>query len=149
MSKMLALTGHRALQPDLSRDILLERLEELIAEGYDGFLCGMAQGFDLLALDVLVQLKQKYRLYLEACVPYVGQETRFPREERERYHELIAWCDRKTVLFDGYRTGCYLARDRYMVDCSDGVLAYLRAQTGGTAYTVQYAQKKGLPVYFL
>ena len=145
--KYLALTGHRTLPQEFSRDRLREKLEELIKEGYDGYFCGMAAGFDLLALDVLVELKRKYPLYLEACIPFEGQEKGYPKEEKERYRELLCWCDRKTVLFPSYRNGCYLVRDRYMVDCADGVLAYLTRDTGGTAYTVNYAREKNVPVF--
>ena len=67
--------------------------------------------------------------------------------ERALYRELLGWCDRRTVLFPSYRNGCYLVRDRYMVDCADGVLAYLTRNTGGTAYTVNYAREKNVPVF--
>ena len=145
--KTLALTGHRKLEKGFSRERLLFKLEELIEEGYDGFLCGMAEGFDLLALDCLVELKRKYRIYIEACIPYKGQEAGFSAEEKARYRELLPWCDRRTVLFAIFQNGCYLVRNRYMVDCAQGVLAYLTRHTGGTAYTVNYAREKHLPVY--
>ena len=41
------------------------------------------------------------------------------------------------------------ARNRYMVDRADRVLAYLTAPQGGTYYTVRYAEKKGVPVQYL
>lgn len=144
-----ALTGHRVLPPDFDVPALRERLRSFIEGGCESFLCGMAQGFDLTALECLVSLKREKDIYIEACVPYLGQERHFPPEERQKYLRLIAACDRKTVLFDGYRNGCFLARDRYMVDCSDFVLAYLTKRQGGTAYTVKYAAQKGVTVIFV
>lgn len=144
-----ALTGHRILPGDFDRAALSERLELLIRGGCDGFLCGMAPGFDLLALEILVEIKKERRIYLEACIPYPGQERRYSLKDRERYEKLLGACDQKTVLFDGYRDGCFLARDRYMVDCADVVLAYLAKKSGGTAYTVNYASKKGVAVIYL
>lgn len=144
-----ALTGHRALPPDFDVAALRERLRILIEGGCDSFLCGMAPGFDLAALECLVPFKRERAIYLEACVPYAGQERRFSPEDREKYTRLIAQCDRKTVLFPSYRNGCFLARDRYMVDCSDIVLAYLTRRHGGTAYTVNYAAKKGVTVIYV
>ena len=44
--KVVALTGHRALQ-NFDEDALAYELESLIGEGYTAYLCGMAQGFDL------------------------------------------------------------------------------------------------------
>ena len=143
--KVCALTGHRDLE-GFDENALAYELESLVKEGYTAFLCGMAQGFDLLALKLLAALKQKRTLYLEACIPFEGQEKSFSAETRKLYHELLNVCDRKTVLFPSYCTGCYLARDRYMVDCADLVLAHCEKQTGGTAYTVNYARKRGVPV---
>ncbi len=147
--KVCALTGHRDLPPDFDRNALYDELEELIREGYDCFLCGMACGFDLTALDCLVELKQKYPIGLEACIPYEGQANGFPAEEKARYDRLLAFCDEKSVLYRGYDRGCFLGRDRYMVDKADLVLAYLTKNTGGTAYTVRYAKKKGVKVQFV
>lgn len=144
-----ALTGHRALPAEFDPNSLYDRLEELIEGGCETFLCGMAQGFDLVALRCLADLKQKHSLYIEACIPYEGFERRFSAEEKRNFTELLTWCDRKTVLFEHYREGCFLSRDRYMVDCADVVLAYCKRETGGTAYTVTYARKKNKPVLFL
>ena len=121
--KTCALTGHRALPPDFDRNGLYDGLEELIRAGYNRFLCGMAMGFDLLALDCLVALKGKYRIRLEACVPFDGQENSFSIEEKRRYRELIQWCSVVRVLYPAYQNGCYLSRDRYMVDRADILFA--------------------------
>lgn len=149
MNRACAVTGHRDLPVGFDENHVYDGLEELILQGYDTFFCGMAEGFDLLALSCLVGLKRKYRIYVEACIPYDGQEIRYSAENRRKYRELLEWCDRKTVLFEGYRNGCFLARDRYMVDCADLVFAYCTKNTGGTAYTVRYAADKNVPVLFL
>ena len=141
-----ALTGHRELPADFDKNALYDVLETLIEEGYRTFYCGMAQGFDLTALACLVDLKRKYRLFLEACIPFEGQQRHYPPQDKGDYDYLLQWCDRKTVLFDRYCDGCFLARDRYMVDRADVVLAYCTKDTGGTAYTVRYARRKGVPV---
>lgn len=144
-----ALTGHRDLPSDFDEEGLYRRLEELAEKGCDTFFCGMAMGYDLHALRSLVELKKKYNFTIEACIPYKGHERGFPPEEKALFYELIEKCDQKTVVFEGYRNGCFLARDRYMVDCADVVLAYCKRKTGGTAYTVNYAMKSGKPVIFL
>ena len=146
--KVVALTGHRALE-NFDEDALAYELESLICEGYTAYLCGMAQGFDLLALKLLVALKPKKKLYLEACIPYEGHENRSSEAKKQHYMELLQACDRKTVIFPAYCSGCFLARDRYMVDCADLVLAHCEKETGGTAYTVNYAKKRGVPVRFI
>lgn len=148
-ARTCALTGHRVLPPFFDRNLLYDKLEELLLGGTGRFLCGMAQGFDLTALACLVDLKQRYRFAIEACIPYEGQAQRFCTEVRRAYFSLLEWCDKKTVLFDHYREGCFLARDRYMVDRADVILAYCLKKTGGTAYTVDYAVKRGKTVEYL
>ncbi len=146
--KNCSLTGHRELPAAFDDNALYDALEALIKEGYDRFYCGMAEGFDLHALTCLVALKQKYRFSIVACIPFEGQERGFSRESRQVYRSLLPWCDVVSVLFPAYRNGCYLARNRYMVDRSDLLLAYCTKEKGGTAYTVRYAKEKGVPVQY-
>ena len=146
--KNCSLTGHRVLPAAFDDNALYDALEALLNEGYDRFYCGMAEGFDLRALLCLVALRQKHRFSIVACIPFEGQERGFSREERQVYRSLLPWCDEAEVLFPSYRNGCYLARDRYMVDRSDLLFAYCVKEKGGTAYTVHYAQEKGVPVRF-
>lgn len=149
MNKTCALTGHRALPEGFDKNKLYDTLEEKIREGYDEFLCGMAVGFDLVALDCLVALRRAYPIRIVACIPFDGQERSFSEEDKRIYRELLTWCDEKRVLLPAYRNGCYLARNRYMVDRADHLLAYCVKDKGGAAYTVQYAKKKGLSVTVL
>lgn len=144
-----ALTGHRSLPPDFDQNALSDRLEQLIEGGCETFLCGMAEGFDLTALSCLARLKREKKFFVEACIPYEGFSRRFSSENRRLFEELLTWCDRETVLFPAYRDGCFLARNRYMVDCADVLLAYCNRTKGGTAYTVNYAERKGVPVILL
>ena len=143
-----ALTGHRVLPKNFDKNRLFDELEELIKAGCDKFICGMAMGFDLAALECLVTLRQKYRFVIEACVPFNGQENTFPPAVQEKYRELITWCDIVRILYPEYQDGCYLARDRFMVDRADLLYACCSRERGGTAYTVNYAKKKGVEVRF-
>ena len=143
-----ALSGHRILPASFNRRILFDELEALIRKGYNTFFCGMAEGFDLVSLQLLIELKERYPIYIEACVPFKGQENGFKAENRLLYRDLIKKCDQVTVLFEHYQNGCYLTRDRYMVDCSDCLLAYCTRSSGGTAYTVRYAKASQKPVLY-
>lgn len=148
MNKSCSLTGHRDLPASFDRNALYDALEKLIGEGYDRFLCGMARGFDLLCLECLISLKQRYKISIEACIPYAGQERGFPPAEKRKYRELLPWCDEKTVLYPSYFRGCFLARDRYMVDHADLLFAYCVKKSGGAAFTIGYAGSKGIETRF-
>lgn len=149
MYEVCALTGHRDLPENFSVNELYDTLEDLIRGGCRRFRCGMAQGFDLAALSCLTDLRQKYVFTIEACIPYAGHIRSFPQNERERYRLLLSWCEEKTVVCPAYTRGCYLARDRYMVDGADVLVAFCTKQSGGTAYTVRYARGQGVPVVFV
>ena len=143
-----ALTGHRVLPATFDRRRLFEELEEIIRSGCNYFFCGMAEGFDLTSLSLLLELKDRYPIHIEACVPFRGQSKKFSEQNRRLYHDLILQCDKITTLSDEYQKGCFLVRDRYMVDRADLVFAYCTKSTGGTAYTVRYALSLGVKVIF-
>lgn len=148
MDKTCALTGHRALGADFSAERLREQLLRLIGKGTDTFLCGMARGFDFAAAEVLLALKREYPLRLVACVPCADQAKGFSAENKKKYENLLNACDETVILHESYLNGCMFERNRYMVDRADFVFAYLARKKGGTAYTVNYAKRKGKPVLF-
>lgn len=144
-----ALTGHRVLAADFSHERLRAALRALAEGGTRTFLCGMALGFDLACAEAILQLRAQYGLCLVACIPCADQSERYPRAGRAQYVRILAECDERVVLHEHYFEGCMFARNRYMVDRCDRLLAYLTGTCGGTYYTVRYAQKKGKPVLFL
>ena len=46
----------------------------------------------------------------------------------------------------GAVAGRYFERNRHIVDAADGVLAFWDGVSKGTAYTVAYARRRGVPV---
>ena len=148
MKKTCAITGHRELPRDFDKNALYDELDNLVREGCDEFLCGMAEGFDLTALDCLRSLREKYPLILHACIPFAQQDKYFSHDNKKLYAKLLAACNVKTVLSESYFDGCFLARNRFMVDRCDVLFAYCTQKTGGTRYTVNYARKAGIPVLF-
>ena len=138
-----AFTGHRDLGKDFSLKETSKEIEKLILRGVTDFYNGMAMGFDLYAAEAVLKLKKKYpQIKLIACIPFIGQESRFSDRDKRRYAKVYKAADEKVVLFPRYYNGCFLARDRFMADKADSLVTYCRKETGGTAYTVRYFQKK-------
>ena len=135
-------TGHRELGDDFSKKTLKKEVENLIKEGVTTFYTGMARGFDLIAGETILDLKKKYDVKLIACIPYYGQEKNFIEKDKKRYADVLKKCDEKVLLSESYYKGCLLARNRYMADRSDCMIAYLRKEEGGTAYTLNYFKRK-------
>ena len=141
IEKTCAFTGHRAVGDDLDRWLLADCIEGFIEKGYDTFLCGMAMGFDLIAAQTVLSVKEQFEnVKLIACVPCPGQEKFFPDNEKEKYSDILSKCDDVITVSSHYYKGCMHTRDRFMVDNSSALIAYERTATGGTHYTTTYAR---------
>lgn len=146
MSKVCSFTGHRILY-DLDVALLDRVILHLIKGGCSRFLCGMAIGFDFTAAESIIAYKKSYpHIELVACIPCVEQSNRYSPADRARYERILKNCDHIITLSQEYYQGCMLVRDRFMVDNCDTVVCYLRKKSGGTFYTVKYAQKCGKKV---
>ena len=141
--KVCAFTGHRNLKGTDFDEQLLERVvSDLVKNGYNRFLCGMAVGFDMKAAQAVLALKGLYDVELAACLPCANQSERFSEKNKKLYNEILSRCDDIIVMEPEYKTGCMQMRDRYLVDNCDVLVSFLRKPSGGTYYTVQYAVKQ-------
>ena len=140
------MTGHREIpaeQIDRIRELLRREILNAIGDGYSHFISGFAAGGDLLFADVVAELKERYPITLEAAIPYPGRM----KTPDETFQRLIRCCDTVKIHSDSYFKGCYLRRNRYLVDQSQRVIAvYNGRPTGGTAATVRYAMGKDVRV---
>lgn len=150
ISKSVCFTGHRIIKKDFNRDDLKKVVEELIEGGYNRFLCGMALGFDMLAFEVVKDIKNEYEgISIIACVPCRDQAKRYPRAEKNRYERLLKSADEVIVLKEEYDEYCMKERDRYMVDNSSVCVSYLYKSTGGAYYTTRYAVEKDREIIYV
>lgn len=137
-----AFTGHRALGEDFSVARLEEEIFKAVENGISTFLCGMAVGFDLLAAEIVLTLKENNPLIkLIACIPCKEQDKYYSKEDKTRYYFSTLLADEKILLSERYYRGCMQARDDYMAKNADFMIAYCKKQEGGTAYTVRQFQK--------
>lgn len=144
--KTCCVTGHRdipAEQMDRIQKLLRQEILAAIEDGYTHFISGFAAGADLLFADIVAELKEIYLITLEAAIPYPGRM----KTPDETFQRLIRCCDTVKIHSDVYSKGCYMRRNRYMVDQSQRVVAvYDGRPTGGTAATVRYASGKDVRV---
>lgn len=123
---------------------------ELIRNGVTTFLVGMARGTDIMAAELILQLrmlKQDVNIQLWAVVPYDRQALSWPPKERARYNAILAKADKVEYISHDYYNGCLQKRNRYMVDNATHLIAvYDGVQGGGTKQTIDYARKKGLNI---
>lgn len=144
--KTCCVTGHRNIpeeQMDRIQKLLRQEILAAIEDGYTHFISGFAAGADLLFADIVAELKEIYPITLEAAIPYPGRM----KTPDETFQRLIRCCDTVKIHSDTYFKGCYMRRNRYMVDQSQRVIAvYDGRPTGGTAATVRYAKEKDVRV---
>lgn len=141
------ITGHRRINQMLDKKKVEERLKNIILNyGVDTFLIGMAVGFDTFCFNVLDQMKREFNLRIIACVPCLDQDKNFNFFQKSEYQKLLKKADEIIVLSEEYTPYCMLKRNRFIVDNSSVLLAYLKEEKGGTKYTVDYAEKKGLKI---
>lgn len=146
-------TGHRDLDGDEYTEamrLLDAELRYLITErGARRFFAGGALGFDTCAAYTVLGLRLRYpHISLELMLPCGEQDKYFTAMQKLEYRKIIKDADRVLYASPYYTNGCMLVRDRMLVDAADLCVAFLRPGTsgGGTAYTVRYAERSGVPV---
>lgn len=142
-------TGHRIIALKDKEKLIFDlekTVEELVKKGVKHFISGGAIGFDTLAANVVLKMKEKYDVFLEIAVPCKDQDAKWNKKQQEEYRKILKSADKVTVLFEKYVTGCMHFRDAFMVDNSDILVSYYRGRKGGTQYTFLYAESRGLKV---
>jgi uncharacterized phage-like protein YoqJ len=140
------------------RAVLAHVVRRIIAAHPEGvtFLSGMAQGVDTRAAEIVIAQRTAgaQGVGLIAVVPFEGYEERlWPQAAQEQYRTILARADEVVVLqrpsgvpTRGQATGWLHARNRWMVDRADLLVAVFDGSPGGTAETVSYAHRRGVPV---
>ncbi|MDI6824641.1 MAG: DNA-processing protein DprA [Bacillota bacterium] len=117
-----------------------------VAKGHCCFYLGMALGADQMAAELLFGHAR-----VVAVVPCDGYDRLWPAPLRRKYGELLSRVDEVVVYPGGpYAPWKPHARNRWMVDRSGLVIAvYDGRRQGGTFRTVEYARRRGVPVWFV
>lgn len=150
----VAFTGHREHKTIIqdhnlfttslttSEQLVLE-LSNLISEGYHTFLGGMAEGFDLLAAEIVLQLIDGNKsVKFIAVIPFKSQANNFSQENKRRYLGILDRCDSNIILSDKYFAGCYSVRNDFLVENSSVLVTNFNGTKGGTEYTVKQGVKR-------
>lgn len=149
-ARTVCFTGHRRIPKGLEDEILkaVKRvIVSLYNEGYRRFVAGGALGFDTIAARAVLAAKGYYGdVTLELCLPCGDQAKKWGESDRELYEFIKFQADECYCLYDHYVEGCMQLRNRTMVDKSSYCIAYMTERSGGTAYTVKYAQSRGLRI---
>ncbi len=150
-SKVACFSGHRNLPQDCTelQTNLEKAIIELIERGVVFFGNGAALGFDQMASETVLRLKEDYphiRLVMVLPCPPEQQSSYWNNEQKKQYYRILERADKVRILSPQYTDKCMLDRNRHMVDNSAYLICYLRQHSGGTFYTVNYAEKRSLEI---
>ena len=120
---------------------------EAIKNGYRFFGSGGALGFDMLAAQAVLELKEEYpEIRLILVLPCLSQAKYWKIEDMRKYEQIKKDADKIVYVSKEYNRDCMFKRNRHLIDNSSLCICYLKKETGGTAYTIEYAKKKGVSV---
>ena len=149
-AKTCCFTGHRSLSGEekLTAAVRLRRvIEEQIKAGIVFYGVGGALGFDTLAAQIVLDMKKEYpQLRLILVLPCEGQTRGWCSEDIAVYEDIMRRSDKVVYVSREYTPDCMHRRNRHLVDHSGTCICYLTRSGGGTAYTVDYARRKGLRI---
>ena len=153
MVQTCCFTGHRVIpsgEKETIRNLLETAIEKAIQDGYRFFGAGGALGFDTLAAQTVLTLKQQYpHIRLILVLPCINQANGWKQADIDEYERIKSLADKVVYTSTEYTYGCMHKRNRHLVDNSSLCICYLTKLSGGTAYTVRYAESKKISVFNL
>lgn len=159
--KCCAFTGHRPGKfpyplwdgneraEDLKKR-LSDAIDCLISEGFSHFVSGGALGTDTLAALLILEKREKNpSLTLEIAVPFPEQDKLWNESDKTVYREILARADIVTTVSCAYNPHALRARNGFMLEVCDALIAVFDGSRGGTFQTVSMAYDQGIRTIFI
>ena len=154
IEKTCCFTGHRKLgmtERELE-DMLDALIEKALVKGYNRFISGAAVGFDTLAAERVIFFKAAgWDIRLELAIPCKDHDKFWSDKQKRRFKHICEFAD-----FIGnvtptlpYNEHSMMLRNKYMVNESSLVIAYFNGKKSGTKNTLDYAENKGLEIWYI
>ena len=148
--KTCCFTGHRDI-PQAQIPVLTKKvtatIQMLAAQGIIYYGAGGALGFDTISATAVLKLQHTIsHIKLILVLPCLSQAQRWSKRDQEVYESIKAQANKVVYTSQDYTRDCMFRRNRHLVDHSGTCICYLSKPQGGTAYTVDYAKKKGLKI---
>lgn len=147
IEKTCCFTGHRDIPEEKKpqiRQLLRQTIRNLIQEGICFFGTGGALGFDTLAAEEVLYMRREFpNIKLIMVLPCRDQTRGWKPEEVKRYECILTAANKVVYVSEYYTLGCMHKRNRHLVDHSSVCVAYCTKSTGGSAYTLAYAKRRG------
>ena len=146
-------TGHRKIPVQEIKNIekqLDKIIEKLYQRGVIFYGAGGSYGFDMLAERAVIRARNRHNeIKLILVLPCKKQDKYWTEDNKAAFAEIKNQADKIVYLSENYSKDCMHRRNRHLVDFSGYCIAYLNENSGGTAYTVNYARQSGLEIFNL
>lgn len=143
-------TGCKRLKKRLHDQFIL-----LYERGVRRYFVGAALGVDMWSGEILLRLKEQPAysdIELIVVIPFDGHDSTWDERSKSRLAYLLQHCTESVTVSSHSSPEAYKARNYYMVDHADILLAVYdndRSIRSGTGQTVNYARKRNLPLIFI
>ena len=112
-------------------------VSEAYYDGFRFFMNGMADGFDLFAAEIVLELKAELEgIALVAVFPYSEAYKNHSAAVKKRLESVIEKADAVISLSEKHIPGCEHSRNKYMVDNSSRIIGYYNGLSGGEIWVV-------------
>lgn len=129
------------------KSMLYYQIQLAIDDGYEYFISGVARGVDIWAANYVIELKRKYpRLKLICAKPFLEHSKGFRGSELYDLNNILKKSDDVVCVSEHYSRGCYMRRNRFMVDNASRLIAVVGNYQSGTGQTINYAYKQGIDI---
>lgn len=147
-------TGHRPEKlvgrEEAVKAALDQSIELAISSGKRTFISGMARGVDLWAAELVLKHRRKNAAIRLICaLPHPHFEVHWSAYWQQQYHSILHRADFVKEICPFASMASYQARSAWMVDHSSLVIAVFNGQEGGTKNTIEYANRRRVPVSIL
>ena len=144
--KAACFTGHRDISADKVEYVRHELRREVIraiADGYTHFISGFADGTDLYAAAIVLELQEQYPgITLEAAIPYRNRVKSLYKNKAAV--PLLQGCVTVGVWSEAYSPNVFMVRNRKMIEATSRVIAVFDGRfKSGTAQTIRMARTRG------
>ena len=143
-------TGHREIEKQHIENLprVLEAvLRGLISNGYFIFVAGGALGFDTIAAETVLSLKEEFpQLMLKIVAPCADQSETWSESDKRKYERIREAADDYICMSATYNRDCMKRRNLEMVKMSAVCIAYCMRERTGSSQTVAFANQEGLDV---
>ena len=143
-------TSHRKIHMKDMRKIekqLDKIIKKLYKKGVIFYGVGGSYGFDMLAEKAVIRARNRHNeIKLILVLPCKNQDKYWTEDNKAAFSEIKSQADKIVYTAENYTNGCMHKRNRHLVDFSGYCVAYLNENSGGTAYTVNYARENGLEI---